>query len=51
MCERCNEADKKIQRYKWLVANMLDRTALEAANQLLAQQEQIKASLHPKPDK
>jgi hypothetical protein len=48
MCEKCDEIDKAITRYKRLKDLVLDRMAIEAANQIVAKLRAEKAALHPK---
>jgi hypothetical protein len=47
MCEKCDEIDKAIARYKRLKDQILDSQATEAADRLIAKLEAAKAALHP----
>jgi hypothetical protein len=47
MCERCNEIDAKIDHYRRLAELITDKPALDGIDQLIAEMETTKASLHP----
>ncbi len=47
MCEKCDEIDETIARYKRLKIQISDAQANQAADRLIAQLEAQKAALHP----
>jgi hypothetical protein len=47
MCEKCVEIDKKIERYRVLIAGVTDKLALDGLKELIDQMEAQKAALHP----
>jgi hypothetical protein len=51
MCERCDEIDKKIERYRRLARSIIDQPALEGIDRLIAALEETKVSFHSKAEK
>jgi hypothetical protein len=47
MCERCNEIDAQIHRYKQLARSITDKPAIESIERLIASVEAEKRALHP----
>jgi len=47
MCERCEEIDKTIERYRRIIDQILDRDFNDRAKQMIAELEAEKAVLHP----
>ena len=49
MCEKCDEIDKKIERYRRIQARIGDQAFVDRAKDLISELEAEKAALHPKP--
>lgn len=47
MCEKCDEIDKTIERYRRIKEKILDEAFVERATELIAELESDKAKLHP----
>jgi hypothetical protein len=47
MCDKCQELEKKIARYRKLVYSINDQLTIERFNQLIIDTEAEKAKLHP----
>ena len=47
MCDRCNEIEKTIERYRRLRDRVTDQAFIDRANELIAEFEADKAALHP----
>jgi hypothetical protein len=47
VCERCNEIDNKIERYKRMAKMINDRAALQAIDTIVADLEAQRLTLHP----
>ena len=47
MCDKCNELDQKIERYKRLMGAINDQRAIDGITQLLKEAEAEKVKLHP----
>lgn len=50
MCERCDEIDEKIERYRRIIQHILDRDFNQRAKALIAELEIEKGTLHPDTD-
>jgi hypothetical protein len=48
MCDRCEELDSKIERYRQLAAKVRDPLLTEGIGKLIEEMEAQKAALHPK---
>lgn len=46
MCERCDEIDDLIARYRALQQRVLDQAFIDLAHELIAEKEAEKAALH-----
>ena len=51
MCEKCDDIDAKIIRYKRLASQINDKILNDGIAQLIEKVLAKKASLHPEPDK
>ena len=51
MCEKCDDIDAKIIRYKRLASQINDKILNDGIAQLIEKMLTEKASLHPEPDK
>jgi hypothetical protein len=51
MCERCDEIDVKIDHYRRVAKMITDKPTLDGIDQLCAELEATKASLHPEAEK
>ena len=51
MCDKCDELDMKIERYRRLADSAMDRLTREAAAKLIEELNAHKAQLHPEQDK
>jgi hypothetical protein len=47
MCERCEELDRKIERYRGIRSRSIDDAVITGATQLIEEAEAEKAALHP----
>ncbi len=47
MCEKCDEIDKKIERYRQIQRTILDQITVDRATEMVAELEAQKAALHP----
>jgi hypothetical protein len=47
MCDKCDEIDKTIERYRQIKRSILDQITVERAQELIAELEAQKAALHP----
>ena len=47
MCDKCDEIDKTIERYRQIKRSILDQITVERAKELIAELEAQKAALHP----
>jgi hypothetical protein len=50
MCDKCQELEKKIERYRRLAFSINDQLTIDRCNQLIKDAEAEKAKLHPDPD-
>ena len=48
MCEKCEEIDKTIERYRRIKERIQDQAFVDRAKELIAELEADKAALHPK---
>jgi hypothetical protein len=46
MCNKCDEIDKIIARYRWLKGQITDQQTQQAADQLMLKLEAEKSALH-----
>ncbi|MBN8987403.1 MAG: hypothetical protein J0H42_04105 [Rhizobiales bacterium] len=46
MCEKCDEIDKTIERYRQIQRRVLDQQLIEGTEKLIAELEADKAALH-----
>jgi hypothetical protein len=47
MCEKCDEIDKKIERYRQVQRTILDRVTVDRAKEMVTELQSQKAALHP----
>ena len=47
MCDKCDEMDMTIERYRTIAAQMPDAPTFDAIQKLVAELEAQKAALHP----
>jgi hypothetical protein len=47
MCEKCDEIDKRIERYRQVERTILDQVTVDRAKEMVAELEAQKAALHP----
>ena len=47
MCDKCQELEKKIERYRRLAFSINDRLTIDRINQLIKETEAEKVKLHP----
>lgn len=47
MCEKCDEIDKTIERYRRIKERILDQQLIDGAKKLIDELEGDKAALHP----
>ena len=47
MCEKCDEIDKTIERYRRIQQRILDPQLIDGAQKLIDELEADKAALHP----
>jgi hypothetical protein len=47
MCDKCQELEKKIERYRRVASSINDRTTIDQLNELIKDMEDEKAKLHP----
>ena len=47
MCDKCQELEKKIERYRRLAFSINDQLTIDRFNQLIKDTEAEKAKLHP----
>jgi hypothetical protein len=50
MCDKCDEIDGRLVRYRQLSSAVTDKLALESIDRLIADLEYQKTLLHPKPE-
>lgn len=48
MCDKCDEINKAIERYRRIQQRILDQTFTDRAEELIAEMEAAKAALRPK---
>ena len=46
MCEKCDEIDKTIERYRRIQRSILDQALIDGAQKLIDEMEADKAALH-----
>jgi len=46
MCEKCDEIDKKIERYRQIQRTILDQVTVDRTTEMVAELEAQKAVLH-----
>ena len=51
MCEKCDEIDKTIERYRRIQQRVLDQAFIDRAKELIAELEADKAALHPEQER
>jgi len=51
MCDKCDELDKKIERYRRVIAAINDQQAIDGIKQLIKDSEAAKIDLHPEEPK
>ena len=47
MCTKCQELEKKIERYRRVVSSINDQPTIDRLNELIKDMEDEKAKLHP----
>jgi hypothetical protein len=47
MCEKCDDIDKKIERYEGIRSRIADQVTVDRIKELIAEMEAQKAALHP----
>jgi hypothetical protein len=47
MCEKCDEIDKKIERYRQVQRSILDQVTVDRAKEMVIELQAQKAALHP----
>jgi hypothetical protein len=47
MCEKCDEIDKRIARYRQVERTILDQVTVDRAKEMVTELEAQKAALHP----
>jgi hypothetical protein len=47
MCEKCDEIDKRIERYRQVERTILDQITVDRAKEMIAELQTQKAALHP----
>jgi len=47
MCEKCDEIDKTIERYRQVQRTILDQVTVDRAKEMVTELEAQKAALHP----
>ena len=47
MCEKCDEIDRKIERYRQVQRTILDQVTVDRAKEMVAELEAQKTGLHP----
>ena len=47
MCEKCDEIEKKIERYRQIERSIMDQLTVDRTKELIAELEAKKAALHP----
>ena len=47
MCDKCDEIDKTIERYRQIKERIADQALVDRARELIAELEADKAALHP----
>ncbi len=47
MCEKCDDIDKTIERYRGIQRTILDQVTVDRAKELIAELQTRKAALHP----
>jgi len=47
MCDKCQELDKKIERYRHLMTRINDQLAREGIEKLIEEMQAQKAAFHP----
>jgi len=47
MCSRCDDIDKKIEHYRLILKQVMDRDFSDGAKALIVELEAEKSSLHP----
>jgi hypothetical protein len=50
MCEKCNEIDRTIERYRSLQRTILDEVTVDRAKEMIAELQERKAGMHPNGD-
>jgi hypothetical protein len=48
MCEKCEEIDNKIERYRQIKRSIMDQLTVDRTRELIAELESSKVALHPK---
>jgi hypothetical protein len=48
MCEKCDEIDKSIERYRQVEKTILDQVTVDRAKEMIADLMTQKSALHPK---
>ena len=51
MCDKCQELEKKIERYRRLADSINDQLTIDRCNQLIKEAEAEKVRLHPEQEK
>jgi hypothetical protein len=51
MCEKCQDLDKKIERYRMIITRVLDPQLVEGIGRLIKETEAQKAAFHPEQQK
>jgi hypothetical protein len=47
MCDKCEELDKKIERYRKIILGICDQPTVERIEALIGEMQAQKAALHP----
>jgi hypothetical protein len=51
MCEKCTEFDFKVEHYRQIAARITDTPTLDGIDGLIKEMMDVKAALHPEPEK
>lgn len=46
MCDKCDEIDRRIERYRFILRNIQDKDFNDRTNELIAELQAQKAALH-----
>ena len=51
MCDKCQELDKKVERYRLIMARVIDQQFAQGIGRLIEEAEAQKLALHPEQKK